>query len=252
MSSDDVARASRLIERKQEDVDNRDYFGVLGVPSDAAPDVIQQAYFGLAKLFHPDKIDRDGLTPDEVERGRVIFEFMTESYNLLQDAGKRSALARGTSDDSGGAKKRNATDEARIFFHKASKMLRMRDWEKAEMYLRQAISREPENPEFLCQLGWATFNNMDRVEDERLEEAKGYWMKALEKDDTSVDGNYYMSLYFKSVGDTFKQSKHLKRALDFNPNFVDAQRELRLIDMRAKKKKSGGFLAKIFPSLLGK
>jgi len=251
MSSNDVTRARRLLERKQEDVDNRDHFGVLGVPSDAASDVIQQAYFGLAKLFHPDKIDRESLTPDEVERGRVIFEFMTESYNLLQDAGQRAALARGNAGDSG-PKKRNSSDEARIFSHKGLKMLRMRDWERAEMYLRQAISREPDNSEFLCQIGWATFNNMERVESERIEEARNYWIKALEKDDKSVDANYYMSLYFKSTGETFKQSKHLKKALDYKPDFVDAQRELRLIEMRSKKKGGGGFLAKFFPTLLGK
>jgi hypothetical protein len=33
---------------------------------------------------------------------------------------------------------------------------------------------------------------------------------------------------------------------------VDAQRELRLIEMRSKKKGGGGFLAKFFPTLLGK
>jgi len=251
MSSNDVARARRLIERKQEDVDSRDHFGVLGVPTDAAPDVIQQAYFGLAKLFHPDKIDREDLTPEELERARVIFEFMTESYNILQDAGKRAALSRGSGAE-GIGKKRSSVDEARIFSHKATKMLRMRDWEKAEMYLRQAISREPENCEFLCQIGWATFNNMDRVESERIEEARNFWVKALEKDDKSVDANYYMSLYFKSTGDTFKQSKHLKKALDYKPDFVDAQRELRLIEMRAKKKGGGGLLAKLFPSLMRK
>ncbi|GAC41173.1 J domain-containing protein [Paenibacillus popilliae] len=60
------------------------YYDVLGVRHDAAPDEIKKAYRRLAKLHHP---DANGGSPEAEQR----FKQIHEAYTVLQDEASRSA-----------------------------------------------------------------------------------------------------------------------------------------------------------------
>jgi molecular chaperone DnaJ len=59
----------------------RDYYEVLGVPRDAAPDAIKKAYRKLAIQLHPDR----NKSPDAEER----FKELSEAYAVLSDEQKK-------------------------------------------------------------------------------------------------------------------------------------------------------------------
>ena len=60
----------------------RDYYDVLGVPRDAAPEPIKKAFRRLAHKYHPDR-NRDD--PDTETK----FKEASEAYEVLSDASKR-------------------------------------------------------------------------------------------------------------------------------------------------------------------
>ena len=68
-------------------VDKRDYYEVLGVSKSASDSDIKKAYRKLAKQYHPDA------NPDNKE-AEAKFKEITEAYEVLSDADKKSAYDR--------------------------------------------------------------------------------------------------------------------------------------------------------------
>uniref|UniRef100_A0A8C6URC2 DnaJ heat shock protein family (Hsp40) member B6a n=1 Tax=Neogobius melanostomus TaxID=47308 RepID=A0A8C6URC2_9GOBI len=65
-----------------------DYYQVLGVQREASPDDIKKAYRKLALRWHPDK------NPDNKIEAERKFKELSEAYEVLSDANKRSLYDR--------------------------------------------------------------------------------------------------------------------------------------------------------------
>nr|XP_055063003.1 dnaJ homolog subfamily B member 6b isoform X1 [Misgurnus anguillicaudatus] len=99
-----------------------DYYQILGVPRNASHDEIKKSYKKLALKWHPDK------NPDNKEEAEIRFKVISEAYEVLSDANKRSQYDRygkqGLSgrgghydeDFTGGFTFRNPEDVFREFF----------------------------------------------------------------------------------------------------------------------------------------
>ena len=72
----------------------KDYYETLNVSRDADEKTIRKAYYGLAKIYHPDVSN----LPDAEER----FKAINESYSVLMDPAKRAAYNAGTYNPMGG------------------------------------------------------------------------------------------------------------------------------------------------------
>jgi hypothetical protein len=60
----------------------KDYYAILGVPRHVTPEQIKEAYWSLAKEYHPDK----NPSPEAEER----FKLINEAYQVLSDPAKRA------------------------------------------------------------------------------------------------------------------------------------------------------------------
>ncbi len=244
-----------------------DYFGVLGINSNAPVAKVQEGYFTLAKLLHPDRVASAGVTTEQRDRALQVFKFATEAKDVLSDKTKRArflagdleptrmaAGAGGKPQMKGGG--RNQAEMAKISFHKGSVMLNKRAYKEAEAYLREAVDAKPEEAKHWQKLGWAIFQNMEaRPTQKRLDDAREAWAKALEINHEDVQTHYYMALYHKAVDDMDACRASLEQALFMDANHVEAKREMRLLKMRTAKGKQraryGNILRKIMNTLTG-
>lgn len=80
-------QAKKISERK-------DYYKILDVARDADKKTVKKAFRGLAKKFHPDKLD-SSLTEEEKVAGNARFQDINEAYSVLMDEEKRGRFDRG-------------------------------------------------------------------------------------------------------------------------------------------------------------
>lgn len=81
----EARHAQKLAERKQ-------YYDILGVGQDAGDAEIKRTYRELARKYHPDKANSEGIT---VEAAHERFTEISEAYEVLSDPERRMAYDRG-------------------------------------------------------------------------------------------------------------------------------------------------------------
>jgi tetratricopeptide (TPR) repeat protein len=251
MASELVEQTRALLEKRYEAATAGDYFGVLGVDDTAGSKQVQDNYFKLAKLLHPDKITASGeFNDDDRQKALQVFKFATEAKDVLADKALRAKYLKGelqpdrvTQGGERGKKRVKSQDEiAKIAFHKGTVLLNKRAYQDAERFLMEAAKAKPDAAKHWQKLGWAVFQNTaERDDEQRLEEAKRCWSKAISCDQEDPQSHYLMALYYKAIGKKGACREALEKALNLKPNYVEAKREIRLLKMRSgkgKKKRS--------------
>jgi tetratricopeptide (TPR) repeat protein len=206
---------------------------------------VRKAYFAMAKSLHPDRVGRLGLTELKPQATK-LFQLVTEAYNTLSDPQRRKDYATGktkaaTPSASVAAQAVTASanvEAAKIAYHKGSVMMQKRAYGEAEQHFREATEANDKMARYWQSLGWAIFNNEEgRSDAQRLEAAKKAYEKALELDENDAQTHYSIGLYWKAQGDTKKMRKAMEKAVQGDPNNINAKRELRLLKMREDKDK---------------
>uniref|UniRef100_A0AAY5EVV0 J domain-containing protein n=1 Tax=Electrophorus electricus TaxID=8005 RepID=A0AAY5EVV0_ELEEL len=99
-----------------------EYYQILGVQKSASPDDIKKAYRKLALKWHPDK------NPDNKEEAEKKFKEISEAYEVLSDANKRSVYDRygkeGLSGSGGGGHYHNGDPFAGFTFRNPEDVFR--------------------------------------------------------------------------------------------------------------------------------
>ena len=228
----------RTVEVKYELAMQGDYLNLLGIDRDDSPDDIRKAYLRWVKMVHPDSLTRHGI--DHLrEKAAMVFKTLSAAYDVFSDETKKKAWLAALDNGAGAwdaagaeARTRNEEEEAKIALHQCRLLLRRRAWGEAEELLRKIVTAYPADVQALILLGWCVFQNTEKPDKERFEEARGIWEKGVKADGESADAYYHLSLYFKATGNLSQQEKALKKALKNDDSHVAAKRELRLLEMR--------------------
>ncbi len=244
MSSDLVEETRTLLDKRFTAAVGGDYFGVLGLDESASIKQVQDGYFKLAKLLHPDKITASGeFNEGDSQKALQVFKFATEAKDVLGDKALRAKYLKGelqpervSQSDSRKKRVKSQDEIAKIAFHKGTVLLNKRSYQDAERFLTEAAKAKPDDAKHWQKLGWAVFQNTEEREDaQRLEEAKRCWSKAISCDSEDAQSHYFMALYYKANGKKSACRDALEKALFLNPNYVEAKREIRLLKMRSSK-----------------
>lgn len=221
----DLAELRKIAARIQE----QNKFEVLGLTEKADAAAIKLAYFKLAKSFHPDTVTSDA--PPEVAKLKGdIFSAVGEAYRTLSDDKSRAAymdeLKHGSQQVDVAA-----ILQAEELFQKGSIMVKARKFPEAVKMLDDAIKGNPEEGEFYAWRGYAKFFTFqDRKQG--LAEAHKDLQLGLKRNERCAPAHYFLGHIAKLCGDNAGATKHFKRAVEIQPDHVDALRELRLLGVR--------------------
>ena len=210
-----------------------DHFAMLNVPRNATKEQIKAAYLQAVKVFHPDHIPPSlaHLAP----RVRDIFNAIRDAHEALEDDARRalylSSLDKPKAQPAPGASP--AAKDTESLEKQAEAHLRKREYvQAAEQFAKIfAVSKHPSH---LAQEAWAIYVDPKRKADlplaiKKLEQALGL-------DPKNDKACYAMGVIARVQGDPARATKLFKTALAANPRHAEAASELRLIELRAKKK----------------
>ncbi len=215
-------------------LDEQTYFEMLGVDPQATAGAVRDAYFELIKQVHPDRLPPPlaPLLPD----AQRLFGLLTEAHEMLTDDARRAQYAQIAREGGGtpaAQRKLEQTIEATVEFQKAE-VLRRSDLAAAERHARLALQLDPGQADYHALVAWVLF---ERNPDEGapLDEMLALVDHALKLHDKHDRAHFYRGAILRRLGREADAVKAFRRAIELNPKNVDAQREVRLAEMRIKK-----------------
>jgi tetratricopeptide (TPR) repeat protein len=171
-----------------------------------------------------------------------LFARVNEANSMLSDATRRAEYdvyldrkAKGLPTDVG------AILRAEAVFQKGEALFKAGRWEEAEAQFREAISLNDTEAEFHAFLGMAMFRRNGKPG-----EAIAQVEKALRMDPRLRSGTIFLSQIHESQENAERALSLLRKAIEKDPEFVQAKDELRRLKTKAAgEAKGGGFLSRL-------
>jgi tetratricopeptide (TPR) repeat protein len=218
-----------------------DHFTLLGLSSSASPDDIRKTYFDLARKLHPDRLSAIGVVDDARNAQRLMAQ-INAAFAVLNDPKKRSEYASMLS--RGGEAVVRAqeaqADEMAMKIMRAEECFRMGEMALRRDQLAQAISAfqeavtlQPNEPEYQALLAWAGFAAAPDKNAIAAATRKAL-MKAAEKNDKSPTARFYLGRVERMLGKEQEALGHFREVLRIKPSHSEAASEARVLEQRLK------------------
>jgi len=214
-----------------------DYYELLGVAPDAIPSVIQGAFFQLAKKWHPDRLGPD--LADVRELATKVFARMSEAHQILSDPARRKEYDGLHKDGAGGVEEQEQVQRvlrAATAFQKAEVLMKRNNMPAALEEARKAVELDPSQADYIALLAWLDSMQLNANVDEilaRIEKAQ-----RLEPNNTRI--RWYRGSLLKRMGKSGKAIGDFRFIVENDPRHLDAQREIRLYEMRKAEQRRTG------------
>jgi curved DNA-binding protein CbpA len=189
------------------------------------------SFFRLSKLWHPDRLPA-ALAPFRIEVER-IFEHLARAHRTLTDPdARRDYLATAAAGAPlGAAEDKRARSEV---LREIEAALVKREFHLAEASARRLVEADEDDADALALVAWATALAGEASED-TLRAALPQLDRAVSRDRDCERALYYRALLHKRLGDNVRAFRDFVRVVQLNPKHTDAQREIRIYEMRARK-----------------
>jgi tetratricopeptide (TPR) repeat protein len=220
----DFAAEIKLLHQQVERRKEQNHFQLLGIDERADASAVKIAYHKLAKQYHPDTVPSNA--PAELGKLKEqIFAAIGEAYRTLSDDASRQRYVEKLSEGAG------EVDIAQILhaeelFQKGCILVKAKKFPDAVEMLSEAITLNPEEGEFYAWRGIARFYAAaDRKKGKA--EADRDLVIALKKNPRCAQAHYFQGQVAKGLGDNGGAVKQFQKALEIQPDHLDAQREIR-------------------------
>lgn len=233
LTAEQSALKAKILERAER-ITSQDYFQMLGVERDTSPEAVQKAFFGLAKVWHPDRLPP--ALADVKDACSKVFTHLTEAHATLMNTSKRQDYMTLLKD--GGA---TPDDQARIHaileaateFQKAEFLLKRSAGDpQAYEIVKRCVSLDGEQADYMALLAWLDAQKPECLSREKTLEKVRVLDQCIEKNPNCERAFFYRGMLYKRIEELSKAIKDFKRAADLNPRNLDAIREVRLHNMR--------------------
>ena len=237
-AQEQAARTSLFAERDR--LADASHYQVLGVAPAASTADIKRGWLAAAKRFHSDAFS--GLDLGSA-RGVVedLFARVNEANSVLSDANRRAEYdvyldrkAKGLSTDVG------AILRAEGVFQRGEALFKAGRWEDAEAQFREAISLNHAEAEFHAFLGMSMFRRNGKPE-----ESLQHIEKALEMHPRLRSGTIFLGQILEAQGEAERAKALFRKAIDKDPDFVQAKDELKRLRNKPAGQAKGGLLSRL-------
>jgi hypothetical protein len=225
----------REIEAKSQVVDTETLYQVLNINNAATKEEVKTAYFDAAKRYHPDRLAPLGLTAlrSDVER---IFRRVAEAYQTLSDDARRQAYDASSAAPGQAEAQTKAMKllNAEMAFRRGEVALRRNDYNTAITELEAALAGNPDEGEHIAYLTWA------KIAAKRITplEGKQKLLEAIRLAPRCARAYFWLGIIYKE-SDIDRAYAAFRKALELDERLLDAEREIRVINMRKEKDKGG-------------
>ncbi len=212
---------------------NANYYELLGVPSDAPVAVVQSAFLGKAKQWHPDKLDP--ALSEAKPLVTKVFSRMTEAHQVLTQTGQRAEYDKvlagnGVADEEHAEVQRVL--KAASTFQKAEVLVKRGEWVQALDAAKKAAEGDPEQAEYEGLYCWLLARQINGGSKEEYLPIVERLVKAVKQQPNNVAVRLYRARVLKLAGLVNEAMRDFRSVVEAQPNHVEAQRELRLHRMR--------------------
>jgi tetratricopeptide (TPR) repeat protein len=220
-------------------------FEALGIAPFALPEEIEHRYERVKVWLGPEGLAG---TSKEVRRlASVALEDLHRVFAKLKDEDSLEAYREDPDRDAatepittGGSD----AAQAQAAYHLGHAKLDKQDWAEALKSFERAVELAPGEGEFRACLGWATYL-VYGTEPAALTEAIGHARAGMKLAPNHYHPALILGRLYQFTNRLDLAEKALKRAVQLNPDSVDAVRELRIVRMREHKKSGKGLISKL-------
>jgi tetratricopeptide (TPR) repeat protein len=196
-----------------------EYYAVLGLDRGARREQIRDAYYALARRYHPDRF-RSGPLTDLLPRFEEFFSRVTAAYNTLYDVAMRAEYDR-QAEAPAEAKAADTGYIARQNFLRGRVAAQHRRFAEAVTFLENAIQQDPGQAEYHLELGLVQARNP------RFKaEAERHLLRAVDLAPTLVAGYVALGQMYLKSGRAGRAAKMAREALRWEPENLDASQLL--------------------------
>jgi hypothetical protein len=215
-------------------LEHKNYFAMLDLPDGASVEEVKATFPKVAAPWHPDRAP----SPDLVSLYEQVFSFFNTAHATLTEKASRAAyeetLHGGGGTPAAQRKVAQVLDTVQDV-HRAEIAMKRRDLVEAERLLRSVVATSAEDIAATLLLAQCLLEiDPSRHSDEVI----AMMAKLLPATDNQNDRAFlFLGMAVKAKGDTRRAHASFKRAMELNPNNLEASRELRLIEMRVQQKR---------------
>ncbi len=233
------------------------HFELLGISQNATSDEVGTAFVRAARQFHPDRLAGAGLQDLQPLAERILAR-INEAAMVLGNSTRRADYVASLSPGARPAETSLPTVlEAENFFLKGEVYLKKRDYGKAVELFTMATQGNPSEPQYRAYLAWARFDDPRARKETLVRETLKIMDGVVRERPKFARGFYWTGQLWKFLNETDKAEVAFREAVRVDTSFIEASRELRLIEMRKGKSTAakagtksdpprGGLMGKLF------
>lgn len=214
----------------------KSHYGVLGVPSDASPDRIQAAFFTLAKRYHPDRVAVG--TPELKELATRVFARINEAFTTLSSVeGRREYdhLLEDARAGEGGEEQVQRVLAAVAAYQRAEVHAKRQQLDQAIEAAQQAMEGDPTQGEYVVFHAWLASQRRPAPSPEQFSQWLGACRRIVSQEPQQPKLLYWYGQLLQRAGKPAEAISTFKKVVALRPQHIEAQRELRLHEMRSSK-----------------
>jgi curved DNA-binding protein CbpA len=235
LSKEDKERLTEA-EALADKLSSLNYYEFFEVSRGASEDEIKKIYFDMARKFHPDSFERD-LPPELRKKIEDVFDYITKAYETLTDKEKREEYDEAT-ELPAEEEEEDLFKKASIRFRQGKTLYNRARYDDAVILLEEAVRLRQDKGSYFLLLA-LTESKIPSL----VNKAEQDFLKAINLESWNPECYIGLGLFYKQEGFRARAKKQFKKALEIDPGYSVALKELDEISGEEEKRKGKGLFS---------